>query len=271
MLIDWFTVAAQIVNFIILVWLLKRFLYKPVLHAIDERQKAIAAKRAEAEDNSVKAKKVQAEFEEKSAAFEQQRGELLKKAGAEAKAERESLVEEARQEAAAMRTKFQTALTAQLKSINNEIITRTQREVLAIARQALKDLANADVEALISEEFVRRLENMTVSVSKSKSATLKETNKQALVRSSFGLTPKQRQTIESAIKKKHSISREIRFEVVTDLIGGIELIMDGQKTAWSISGYLDGLSRSIGEVFGGEAKTASPPISVPSRAPVVTP
>ena len=36
MLIDWFTVFAQAVNFLILVWLLKRFLYKPILHAIDD-------------------------------------------------------------------------------------------------------------------------------------------------------------------------------------------------------------------------------------------
>ena len=42
MLIDWFTVAAQAVNFLLLVWLLKRFLHKPVLAAIDEREKRIA-------------------------------------------------------------------------------------------------------------------------------------------------------------------------------------------------------------------------------------
>ena len=41
--IDWFTVVAQAINFLILVWLLKRFLYKPILHAIDEREKGIAA------------------------------------------------------------------------------------------------------------------------------------------------------------------------------------------------------------------------------------
>lgn len=39
MLIDWFTVIAELVNFLILVWLLKRFLYEPVLKAIDEREK----------------------------------------------------------------------------------------------------------------------------------------------------------------------------------------------------------------------------------------
>ena len=38
MLIDWFTVGAQALNFLILVWLMKRFLYQPILHAIDERE-----------------------------------------------------------------------------------------------------------------------------------------------------------------------------------------------------------------------------------------
>ena len=42
MLIDWFTVGAQALNFLILVWLMKRFLYKPILHAIDAREKRIA-------------------------------------------------------------------------------------------------------------------------------------------------------------------------------------------------------------------------------------
>jgi len=49
MLIDWFTVGAQIVNFLILVWLLKHFLYKPILDAIDAREKKIAAELADAE------------------------------------------------------------------------------------------------------------------------------------------------------------------------------------------------------------------------------
>ena len=49
MLIDWFTVGAQALNFIILVWLMKRFLYKPILDAIDAREKQIAAELADAD------------------------------------------------------------------------------------------------------------------------------------------------------------------------------------------------------------------------------
>ena len=43
MLIDWFTVGAQTLNFVILVWLMKRYLYKPVLDAIDAREQRIAS------------------------------------------------------------------------------------------------------------------------------------------------------------------------------------------------------------------------------------
>ena len=47
MLIDWFTIAAQALNFLILVWLMRRFLYKPILNAIDAREKLIAKELAE--------------------------------------------------------------------------------------------------------------------------------------------------------------------------------------------------------------------------------
>jgi F-type H+-transporting ATPase subunit b len=48
MLIDWFTVGAQVLNFLILVWLMKRFLYQPILDAIDAREQRIAAELANA-------------------------------------------------------------------------------------------------------------------------------------------------------------------------------------------------------------------------------
>ena len=57
MLINWFTVLAQAINFLILVWLLKRFLYKPILHAIDEREKGIATQLADVEAKKAVAQK----------------------------------------------------------------------------------------------------------------------------------------------------------------------------------------------------------------------
>src|ERR1700683_5217260 len=102
MLIDWFTVGAQAINFLILVWLMKRYLYKPILHAIDAREKRIAAELADADAKKAEAKKDRDEFQHKNEEFDKRRAALLSKATEEAKAERQRLMDEARKAADAL-------------------------------------------------------------------------------------------------------------------------------------------------------------------------
>ena len=137
MLIDWFTVAAQVVNFLILVWLLKRFLYRPILDAIDAREKRIAAELADADAKKAEARKERDEFQHKNEAFEQQRAALLSQATEEAKAERQRLLDEARQAADALSAKRMQTLSNDTHNLNQAIRRRTQQEVFAIARKAL--------------------------------------------------------------------------------------------------------------------------------------
>ena len=84
MLIDWFTVGAQALNFLILVWLLRRFLYKPILHAIDAREKRIATELADADAKKAEAQRERDEFQHKNEEFDQQRAALLRQATDEA-------------------------------------------------------------------------------------------------------------------------------------------------------------------------------------------
>jgi len=98
MLIDWFTVVAQVFNFLILVWLLRRFLYKPILDAIDAREKRIAAELADADAKKAEARQERDEFTRRNEDFDRQRAALLNKAVDEAKAERQRLLDEARKE-----------------------------------------------------------------------------------------------------------------------------------------------------------------------------
>src|ERR1700689_1727878 len=98
MLIDWFTVGAQVLNFLILVWLLKHFLYKPILNAIDAREKRIAAELTDANAKRTEAEKERGDFQNKNKALDEQGSALLAKATAEAKAERERLLDQARKD-----------------------------------------------------------------------------------------------------------------------------------------------------------------------------
>ncbi len=79
MLIDWFTVGAQALNFLLLIWLMKRYLYKPILHAIEAREAKIAAELAEAETKKAEAQKQRDEFQYKNEEFDRAtRGALSK-------------------------------------------------------------------------------------------------------------------------------------------------------------------------------------------------
>src|SRR5208283_2712259 len=156
MLIDWFTVGAQALNFVILVWLMRRFLYKPILRAIDAREKKIATELADADAKKAEAKKERDEFQHKNEELDQQRVALLSKATEEAKAERQRLLDEARQAADALSAKRQETLRNVAYNLNRAISRRAQQEVFAIARKALTDLATTSLEERMGEVLTLR-------------------------------------------------------------------------------------------------------------------
>src|SRR5580700_3375974 len=161
MLIDWFTVGAQALNFLILVWLLKHFLYKPILNAIDAREKRIASELADADAKKAEAQKEHEEFQHKNEEFDQQRAALLTKATGEANAERQRLLDEARKAADDFSAARQQTLINDARNLNQAIMRRTRQEVFAIARKALTDLATTSLEERIGEVFTRRLREMS--------------------------------------------------------------------------------------------------------------
>ena len=249
MLIDWFTIGAQALNFLILVWLLKRFLYKPILNAIDAREKRIAKELADADAKKAEAQKEHDEFQHKNDEFDQQRAALLSKATDEAKAERQRLLDEARKAADALSAKRQETLRNDAHNLNQAISRRTQQEVFAIARKALTDLATTGLEERMGEVFTRHLREMDGKAKEGLAEALKTASEPALVRSAFDLPAEQRAAIQNALNETFSAEIHIRFETAPDLVSGIELTTNGQKVAWSIADYLASLEKGVGELL----------------------
>lgn len=263
MKIDWFTVIAQAINFLILVWLLKRFLYKPVLHAIDEREKGIATQLAEAEAKKAEAHRESDDFQHKNAAFDQERAALLKKATDDAKTERQRLLDEARKDADSLRAKRQEALRNEQRNLSQDIVRWTQKEVFAITRKTLADLAATSVEERMADVFVKRLCALTGTAKEQLAVALGSSTDPARVRSAFDLPPEQHATIQKALNETFSTDIHIQFETVPELVSGIELSANGQKVAWSIADYLATLEKSAGELLHEDAKHESKPDTKP--------
>jgi len=249
MLIDWFTVGAQVLNFLILVWLMKRFLYKPILDAIDAREKRIATELADADAKKAEAQKERDEFQHKNEELDQQRAALLSQAMDEANAERQRLLDEARQAADILSAKRQETLRNDAHNLNQAIGRRTRQEVFAIARKALTDLATTSLEERMGEVFTRRLREMDGQAKEGLADALKTAADPALVRSAFDLPAEQRAAIQNALNETFSAEIHVRFDTAPDLISGVELTTNGQKVAWSIADYLASLEEGVDELL----------------------
>jgi F-type H+-transporting ATPase subunit b len=245
MLIDWFTVAAQLVNFLILVWLLKRFLFRPITNAIDAREKRIATELATADAKKNDAEKERVEFEKKNQDFDQQRAALMSKATEDAKTEHARLFDQARKDADSLRTGQATALRDDLSRLSSEITQLAAEQVFDIARKTLSDLATVSLEERVGEVFTRRLRALNEKDKDSLGVALNTSAEAAWVRSNFDLPVEQKAAIQNALNETFSTVVRVQFETKSDTICGIELTANGQKLGWSIDEYLKSLDEKV--------------------------
>lgn len=260
MLIDWFTVVAQVLNFLILVWLLKRFLYHPILDAIDVREKRIAAEGADADSRKAEATKQRDEFAGKNKAFDEQRDAQLAKATDEANAEKKRLLDDARRAAEQADKTRLAALCAQADQLSQALGRRVQQEVFEITRKVLTDLASTSLEACTTDVFIRHLTALDDSTKKGLVAALLASSDAAVLRTAFDLPADQQAAIQKALDDCAGTQVRLRFETTPAFVSGIELTAGGQKLGWTMGGYLASLKDSISDVVA--QQPASPPTSV---------
>jgi F-type H+-transporting ATPase subunit b len=259
MLNGWFTIVAQAINFLILVWLLKRFLYKPILQGIDAREKGIANQLAAAVAKEAAAQKQSDDFQHKNEAFDKERAALLTKATDEAKGERQRLLDQAKQDADALRDKRQAALRTEQQHLDQDIVRWAQKQVFAIARKTLADLSDTGLEERMGNVFVSRLRALTGAAKEQLATAFKTSNHTVSVHSAFDMPAAQQTAIESAVKETFAPDAHVQFETAPEMISGIELSTNGHKIAWSIADYLSTLEKSAGELVQAETKPEPKP------------
>ncbi len=249
MKINWFTVIAQVINFLILVWLLKKFLYKPILDAVNEREKKITDQLKDADDKKIAAQKEQEDFKKKNQDFDLQKKELMDKAVADVNTEKKKLLEEAKADANTLRTNMVQAAKEKQASDNVEIAEKTQKQVFAITRKALVDIASISLEEQSTNTFVKHLAALKEDEKKQFIEAFKSNSNAILVRSAFDLSAKQQGEINNEVNVILSADTHLQFKTTPDIISGIELSTNGYKIAWSFSEYLNSLEKNISETM----------------------
>jgi F-type H+-transporting ATPase subunit b len=236
-LIDWFTVAAQILNFLILVALLKYFLYDRIIRAMDKREEKIRSRLQNAEDERKKAHEEAESYRRKNEDLKNRQEQMLDEAREEADRKLKELTRKAREEVNEARRRWQKSIEKEKNSFLQDLRRMTAREVYAISRRALKDLAEVELEERIVDVFGSRFRQMKKDKKANILKAIREESK-VVIRSGFELSQASREKITKMLEAETSEKIEVTYDTDPQMIMGIELKSRGEKIAWSIRDYV---------------------------------
>lgn len=259
MQIDWVTITAQVVNFLVLVWLLKKFLYGPITRAMARREEGIRTRLREAEDLNRTAAAEGERLRQQQADLKEERAAILDKAEADARALAKQLEEEARAAVEQERRDWHRQVVEERDEFLRDLRIQTAAHVYRLTRRVLREMADADFEDRLAERFARELENLDEDAR----ARLVEAAGKSMgvqVQSSIELTSAGKARIEGAIDKilpGHAVVHETEEE----LLLGLRLVVGGQTVEWSLEQYLEDLETAVldklAEVGAGTDKEAA--------------
>jgi F-type H+-transporting ATPase subunit b len=244
-LIDWFTVGAQIANFLILMVLLKIFLYDRVIQTMDEREQNISARLHEAEQERQTAKDRQKKVEEKENQLGQKRDKLLTEAREAARSKREELEQKARSEVDAQRDRWTEALEQEKENFARDLQRAAAQQALAVSRRVIRDMAGEDFQNRLVDTFSERIRAMDDEEKRELVEDLKEKNTSAVVLSGSEVSSSQRKKITRLVHEEIHPELEVDYRTGDDLSSGIELRIHGKKIAWNPQEYLDELEEHV--------------------------
>jgi F-type H+-transporting ATPase subunit b len=250
-LIDWFTVAAQIVNFLVLVALLKHFLYGRIIEAMNMREERIASRLTEAAQTKIEAVEELEAYQQKNADLERQRSELLDQADKEAEARKKVLLAEARDAVTRVQAKWQEAVEQEKALFLRELRARASGQIFAVTRRILQDMANAGLEEQIIEAFIQRLSSLEAAEQQALAQSL-SMQKSVVVTSAFEIPDRTRRRIAGIVEGYAGDGLAMDYRLDPEVVLGIELKTPGRKIAWSLDYYLDSLEANLREALEGQ-------------------
>lgn len=238
--IDWFVFFAQIVNLLILMFLLKKFLFGRIIGAMDAREAKIGAVITEAEQSRQEAQAAAEVQKNRLREFETGYEQMLNKSRQDAEVYQEKLLEKAREEVEFLKTRWMEALRSERANFLQELRRLAGQQIYAVSRRVLKDLAGLDLEERIVEVLMERIEALDAAERK-KFQGPSGNGGGVTISCAFEIPPATKERLNEVIRSYFSGDMEIAYERSDDVLSGCELRSNGHKIAWSVKDYLDSL------------------------------
>src|SRR5690625_1488268 len=238
MSIDWVTVLAQLANFLLLMWLLRRFLFRPILAGIDAREAEIARRLSAADEARVQAEAAEERYQELYRQTLVSQEERVAEALEATRQERSQLLAEGRERLESEQRQWRRHLEQEEQDFMARLQAAGAAALLELTRKALHELADQELELAMLRQLEPRLKPVA-----------------AELRAAGGGQPA---TVTTRDPLPEPVARSLRQQLTALLPGvALDFVVDGAQSPgliiqaggarlmWPMDAYVDELKQRL--------------------------
>jgi F-type H+-transporting ATPase subunit b len=225
--IDWWTLALQTVNVLILIWLLAHFFFRPVMDIVARRQREASKLLDDAAQARHAAGEAHAKVEQERAGVAAEREELITQAHHAAELEKRNLLAQAAQEIGRRRDEANAAIDREQAAAEAAMINRAGTLAIDVAQRLLERYPAQDLLATFIDEICRDLRALSPQARQSLAAGATPEHPISFI-SAAQLSDAEQRKIGAAFQEVFGRDLPVAFSTDPQIINGIEL--HGQNT-----------------------------------------
>lgn len=249
--INWFEIIAQMINFFILLFLLQKLLYKPVIKVMDDRQQRLRDTREKAEAKMKKADELIETYNQQLAVLENGKDKQLEMAKQEAQEKKEALLASYREEAEQKRHDYLKEVEEEQERFNQDLGAALGHNAVKIAEHILGSFSEEKLSEKVFDSFLKKVEAIDEDTLRE---DIESKEERIILISSEALTEKQQEALEQVLKEKVGTYKEMVYEVDQALIQGYELKLETLTVHTNVRKYLEEAEKNVRQII--EKRTA---------------
>jgi len=241
--LDWTTFVLEVINFLVLVWILQRYLYRPVLSTLAARKAGIERVLAEAKEAEERASALKGQFESRLADWEQEKAAARASLETALALERERQMEALADALAAERERTAAQEAHRQEALQRELAAEAGAQARRFASALLGRVAGRETEARLVELFVEELGALPEE-RLGALRTGQDGHARGVFATAFPLPPALRTRLAAAVEARLGMRGEFDFVEDSTLLAGVRLSLGAWQLDFTVAGELGAFAES---------------------------
>ena len=222
--LNWTTFTLEVINFLVLVWILKRFLYRPVMDVIERRRERVEQALKDAQALRQEADALRDDYENRLNAWETEKITARDGLRQELQTERQQRLAQLAEETDKEREKIAVLQAREREDIQRHLELLAIEQGVKFTRQLLSRIACPELQTQLVRMLEQDIYKLPDERQKGLQAALQEDNVAVEVISAYPLTEAQQQTMRNALSSiRPDIANEWHFTEDPSLIAGVRV------------------------------------------------